>query len=368
MTAGVAVGATEGAITAATGGVAGARRRPIPLTVIGGFLGAGKTTLLNGVLEQAQGRRIAVLVNDFGAVSVDASLVSARSARTLSLANGCICCTLVDGLAAALIDVLRLDPPPDHILIEASGVSDPRRIAQVARADPDLRDDGTLVVVAADRIQALASDRHVGDTVLRQIAAADLVVLNKLDLTTARCDDLVAWLRERAPRARIVPAVDARLPCDVVLGPRAFTGEHGEVAAFAVERGDAASCAAEQDDAATFAVERDNGARDRHHVVRAGSVAHATFSTRTLRCTRPLPEAALREALDALPDSVLRAKGYVRLDTAPDTWHVVQAVGRRWSMAPAGITATESVLVMIAARGAVRLDDASAVARLFAAA
>jgi G3E family GTPase len=335
-TPGVTVGATQGVITPAPAGVTASPRRPIPLTVVGGFLGAGKTTLLNGVLEQAQGRRIAVLVNDFGAVSVDASLVSARSARTLSLANGCICCTLVDGLAAALIDVLRLDPPPDHILIEASGVSDPRRIAQVARADPDLRDDGTLVLVAADRIHALAGDRHVGDTVLRQIAAADLVVLNKLDLTSARRDELVAWLRERAPRARIVPAVNARLPCDVVLGPRAFAIEHGDAASFPVERAD--------------------------------GVAHATFSTRTLRCTRPLPEAALRQALDALPDSVLRAKGYVRLDTAPDAWHVVQVVGRRWSMAPAGITATESVLVMIAAAGAARLDDAGAVERLFAAA
>jgi G3E family GTPase len=306
---------------------------PIPLTVIGGFLGAGKTSLLNAVLEQAQGRRIAVLVNDFGAVSVDAALVSTRSARTISLANGCICCTLVDGLAAALIEVLRLDPPPDHILIEASGVSDPCRIAQVARADPSLRDDGTLVLVAADRIRALATDRHVGDTVLRQLAAADLVVLNKLDLVTdAHCNDLVTWLGERAPGARLVRAVNARLPNEIVLGPRPAAVDHGKPS------------------------------RDWVHAPNA----HAAFVSRTLRCTRPLSEAALRQALDALPDTVLRAKGYVRLGTTPDAWHVIQAVGRRWTLSPAAFTATESVLVMIAAAGAASLDDAGAIARVFA--
>jgi len=138
--------------------------RPIPVTVVGGFLGAGKTSLVNGILEQSEERRIAVLVNDFGALCVDASLVSARSARTISLANGCICCTLVDGLAQALLDVLQFDPPPDHLLVEASGVSDPRRIAQVGRADPALADGGTLVLVAADQIRALACDRYVGDS------------------------------------------------------------------------------------------------------------------------------------------------------------------------------------------------------------
>ena len=82
---------------------------------------------------------------------------------------------LVEGLAQALLDVLQLEPPPDHILVEVSGVSDPRRIAQVARADPALGDGGTLVIAAADQIRTLARDRYVGDTVLRQLAAADLI-------------------------------------------------------------------------------------------------------------------------------------------------------------------------------------------------
>ena len=309
--------------------------RPVPLTVIGGFLGAGKTSLLNGILEQTEGRRIAVLVNDFGTLCVDASLVSARSARTISLANGCVCCTLVDGLARALLDVLELDPPPDHVLVEASGVGDPRRIAQIARADPALGDGGTLVVAAADQVRTLARDRYVGDTVLRQLAAADLMLLNKVDrVTEAEARVVAAWLHQQAPHARIIRTVNARLPCDIVLGPTALA---------------------------------DDRHRYRRRALGAGDDAHATFSTGTLCCSRALSERRLREALDALPDTVLRAKGYVRLDTAPGDWQVVQAVGSRWTLGPAPPTVPggESVLVLIGAAGAMRLDDSIAIVRVF---
>jgi G3E family GTPase len=315
------------------------RAGPIPLTVIGGFLGAGKTTLLNVTLERAHDRRIAVLVNDFGAICVDEALVSSRSARTISLANGCICCTLVDGLAQALLDVLALDLPPDHVLVEASGVSDPRRIAQVARADPGFIENGTLVLAAADQIRTLARDPYVGDTVTRQLVAADMVVLNKLDLVTdVEAEATRAWLRDQAGRARIVSTSDAAVANEIVLGP--LTG--GE------------DC---------------GGTLDyRPHAGEPSGDARSTFSTRTLRCSHQLSEAALREALDALPDMVLRAKGYVCLGTGADAWHVVQAVGRRWSIVPAppGLRTAESVLVLIGAAGALRLDETTPIARVFA--
>ena len=312
---------------------------PIPLTVVGGFLGAGKTSLVNNILEQAGDRRIAVLVNDFGSLCVDLSLVSARSARTISLANGCICCTLVDGLAQALLDVLQFDPSPDHVLVEASGVGDPRRIAQIARADSTLAEVGTLVLAAADQVRTLARDRYVGDTVLRQLAAADLILLNKVDLATdAEVGAVAAWLHEKAPQAKIVRTENARLPCDIVLGPTV--------------RGDG----------------RDDKHEYRYCVAGADEDARATFTTETLRCSRALSERRLREALDALPDTVLRAKGFVRLDTEPADWRVVQAVGSRWSLAPAPaeVSACESVLVLIGAAGAMAFDDSTAIVRLFA--
>jgi len=241
-------------------------------------------------------------------------------------------------LAQALLDVLQFDPPPDHLLVEASGVSDPRRIAQVGRADPALADGGTLVLVAADQIRALACDRYVGDTVLRQLVAADLIALNKVDLVTdADAQAVASWLHEKAPQARVIRTVNARLPCDIVLGPAA--------------RPDG----------------RDDRHRYRYRVPSAANDVCATFSTETLRCSGALSERHLRQALDALPDSVLRAKGYVRLDTAPGDWRVVQAVGRRWSLAPAPATVPggDSVLVLIGAAGTMRLDDSIAIVRVF---
>jgi G3E family GTPase len=310
-----------------------AERVPIPLTVIGGFLGAGKTTLVNALLAQPQQRRLAILVNDFGALSIDAALISARDARTIALANGCVCCTLVNGLAQALLDVLRLDPPPDHIVVEASGVADPRRIANVARTDRAFAQEATLVVVAADHVQALARDRYVGDTVLRQIASADLIVLNKSDLVG---DEALAatsaWLAGIAPRAQVIRAVDAQVPIDLALGVSPWHVAH--------------------DDPSCFDGVEDHG---------------GAFASRTLRSPHAMPESALRHTLAALPDGVLRAKGFVRFATAPDVVQLVQLVAGRCAIAPApmGVSPPGCVLVLIGAAEAFDRADLRDIERLF---
>ncbi len=314
---------------------------PIPVTVVGGFLGAGKTTLVNSILAQPEARFLAVLVNDFGALSIDGALIAARGARTISLTNGCVCCTLVGGLTQALIDVLDLDPSPDHVLVEASGVSDPRRIAQIARATRRFAEDATIVVAAADQIEMLARDRYVGDTVVRQLEQANLIVLNKCDLVDeARAQSASRWLRTISPESQIIEAVNAKLPCDVVLGPATRDlVAIGRIAGGVVER----------------AFSRQNSGH--------GGV----FTARTFRCSEPIAEGALRRALDVLPDAVLRAKGLVRFDTAPHIQLLVQAVGRRWaiSAAPAGATAAESLLVIIAATDAVASTDLSELEDVF---
>ena len=97
----------------------------IPVTIIGGFLGAGKTTLLNYILSENHGVRAAVLVNDFGAINIDAKLVVGVEGETVTLANGCVCCTIRDDLVGACLGLLQRDEPPEHLLIELSGVSDP---------------------------------------------------------------------------------------------------------------------------------------------------------------------------------------------------------------------------------------------------
>ena len=113
----------------------------IPFTVIGGFLGAGKTSLLNHWLRSQNGHRTALLVNDFGELNIDASLIAQQHADTLALTNGCVCCNLGDDLSQALIQVLDAQPPFESVVVEASGVSDPGRIAQLAQAAPELQRD-----------------------------------------------------------------------------------------------------------------------------------------------------------------------------------------------------------------------------------
>ena len=153
----------------------------IPLTVIGGFLGAGKTTLLNHLLAQKSGLRFAVVVNDFGDLSVDGDLLANHGGETIELANGCICCTMGDDLFLTLMQLVRQDDPPEHILVEASGVADPRPITNIAVLHNDLTPDAVIVLADAELIEERADDQYVGDTVLHQLAAADLIILNKCD-------------------------------------------------------------------------------------------------------------------------------------------------------------------------------------------
>ena len=160
-----------------------------------------------------------MLVNDFGPVDVDAGLLADSAGQVLRLANGCVCCSLAGGLDEALARVLALDPLPEWIVIEASGVSDPARIAQVGLADPMLQLEGVAVLVDAAAIREAAADPLLADTVARQLRAADLLVLNKTDLVSAQAlDALRHWLHGQNGGTAMVEAREGRVGLECLEG------------------------------------------------------------------------------------------------------------------------------------------------------
>lgn len=188
----------------------------IPFVLLGGYLGAGKTTVLNHLLANAGGRRLAVLVNDVGAVNVDAALVAEHDGDTLTLTNGCVCCGLEDDLALTLERVRSLDPAPDHVVMELSGVAQPARVVPWANT-PGFELDGVVVVADADQLVELAARRYVGDTIDAQLAAADVVLLSKTDLATDGGSAARRLVTSRS-RAPIIEATDGVVDVAVILG------------------------------------------------------------------------------------------------------------------------------------------------------
>lgn len=265
----------------------------LPTTVLGGFLGAGKTTLVNHLLRHAGGRRIMVMVNDFGEVAIDPDLILGQAGDVLALANGCACCSTGGDLARALTMILDGPARPDHLLIEASGVADPDRLADIARADRDLRLNGVIVVADAGHIEALVADPRLGRQVREQLATAHLVILNKQDRGAP--EGLVERLRRLAPAAAFVPAVRGAVPADLVLGE------------LAPERSWRARAVLSPNHAASFA-----------RWVRLGGP--------------PMSLAALKDVLGRVPVGVLRLKGFVRLEDGGAA--LIQLAGPDWTLMP----------------------------------
>ncbi|MCW1931589.1 CobW family GTP-binding protein [Pararhodobacter zhoushanensis] len=196
---------------------------PIPVTLIAGYLGAGKTTVVNHLLSDTHGMRICVLVNDFGEIALDADLIENRSGDTLALSNGCMCCTIGDDFYDAIDRILRLDPRPEHLVIETSGVADPFKVGQIALAEPDLTLQGVVVVVDAVNFGASLADAFLGETLRNQIATAGLVLVTKSDIAPqGALKQLRATLAELAPEALRLVADYGRVPAEMLLEPLAL--------------------------------------------------------------------------------------------------------------------------------------------------
>ncbi|CAM3257921.1 GTPase, G3E family [Paracoccus aminovorans] len=154
---------------------------PLPVNLLCGYLGAGKTTLLNRLLDR-QGERILVMVNDFGDIAVDAALIAGRSADTIQLSNGCICCSMGGGLFDAFERALSLRDRVNRLVIEASGVAEPRRLAAFALAEPELDCRAVVAVVDPQSLAERLADPRIGKVAESQIRGADAVFLSRADI------------------------------------------------------------------------------------------------------------------------------------------------------------------------------------------
>ena len=302
----------------------------VPATIVTGFLGAGKTTLIRHVLAHAHGRRLALLINEFGDVGVDGEILkscgvaSCPEENIIELANGCICCTVADDFLPAIEALLAREPRPDHIIIETSGLALPKPLVK-AFDWPAIRSkltvDGVIAVVdaaavaegrfvddeeklAAQRAQdpSLDHDNPLEEVYEDQLLCADLVILNKADLVDAA--DLARVMSEIAaaiPRAvKVVPTKQGRLDPDLLLGLNA-------------------------------AAEDDLAARPSHHDGEEGH-DHDDFDSFTLDLPAVADPGALMARLSAIARDydVLRMKGFAEVAGKPMRL-LVQGVGARFS-------------------------------------
>ena len=285
----------------------GAGPAPIPVTILTGFLGAGKTTLLNRILNGDHGLRVAVLVNDFGSINIDADLVVGVESDVISLANGCICCSIRDDLVEAVTSVIERPERPEYILLEASGVAEPSGIA-LTFLNPDFRGrvrlDSITCVVDAEHVFAVPEQMELK---IRQIAFSDMVLLNKVDLVDeTQHTKIREWLDSWLHRYRLIRAVRCEVPLEILLSVGRF-----DPARMKLNHAIADGCS-------------DGNCDHEHH-----HHDPSKFSTWSFETDRPLSLEALRTAASKLPACVYRAKGVVYTSDAPERRAVLQVVGKR---------------------------------------
>jgi cobalamin biosynthesis protein CobW len=305
----------------------------IPATIITGFLGAGKTTLVRHLLETARGKRLAIIVNEFGSVGVDGEVLrscgieSCPEENIVELSNGCLCCTVADDFIPTMQALIDRDSPPEHILIETSGLALPKPLVK-AFDWPSIRSrltvDGVIAVVDAPAVaegrfaddpEAVARQREEDPSVDHdnplaevyedQLMAADLIVLNKTDLIDASAgEQLKRDVASIVPRAvKIVAAQEGRVDAGILLG----------------------LSAAAEDDLAN---------RPSHHDALGGEHEHDDFESFVVTVPEIGEPDDLLARLRAVAEAhdVLRIKGFVPVAGKPMRL-AVQGVGARFRLA-----------------------------------
>ncbi|MCL1067407.1 GTP-binding protein [Shewanella olleyana] len=295
--------------------------KSLPLTILSGFLGSGKTTTLNNLLTTDHGIKLAVLVNDFGRINIDSALIESKTDDMISLTNGCACCAVSGDLTKTLIELTERKEVPEAIIIEASGIADPNGIAQVALSNPAIYLDGIITVLDAENLVSQTSSDHTSGTVIRQIQAADILLLNKLDIVNSQVrTQILEYLEQHFAQKVIIESLFGEVPISALLGQ----SKSPKVKYFPIEGS--------------------------HHADKFESVS---FNVK-----QPLDRNKLNLLFDALPPKIIRAKGVLLLSDNVNNRVAYQRVGGRWSYSDMGAWINddaESNIVFIAPKGSVEL-------------
>lgn len=300
---------------------------PVPVTTIGGFLGAGKTTLVNRLLANADGKRIVVFVNDFGAINIDYDLIEAADTDRVSLKNGCVCCTLNDDLVQSIIGFCSSDKP-DAFVIEASGVSDPRSLDRsifTLQSAGHVQLNSRIYVLDADQFGSL--DYADTELLIDHAAASDMVLVNKSDLA---CDDELQELE----------TVLARSTRDVAI----FRTNHSDMAVERILQSSKSPDRFCNDVAST-----------EHGPIRHHGEQYRSWSK---ALDQPLRREAFQNFLREISASALRAKGTIVFEDDPDRLSSFDLVGDRITSRTLGDCADgkASRLVVIGKSGSLNID------------
>lgn len=266
--------------------------RRVPVTMVGGYLGAGKTTLINEVLARTD-QPIAVLVNDVGEINIDARLIARHSGDVVELTDGCVCCSLAAGLASAFDNVRNREVPPEHLIIELSGVAVPGRVTPWAKS-PGFRLDGVVIVVDGENFLRHQDDPILAPLLEMQLTAGDLIGVSKADLVD---EPLLGPIRERI--AQIVPG-----------GRELAIGHVRAMAGLVLQGGRRPGGIADLPPAELF---------DPH-------------TTSTIELADPIDRAELHELVASLPVDTVRAKGVARHGDGSSS--VIHVVGTRTTIEP----------------------------------
>jgi len=287
----------------------------MPVSIITGFLGSGKTTLLNQILQNKQDLKIAVLVNEFGDIDIDSQLLVTVEQDMLELTNGCICCTINDGLVDVVYRILEREQLVDYLVIETTGVADPLPII-LTFLGTELRDltnlDSIITVVDAETFD---ENHFNSEAALQQITYGDFILLNKIDLVNvSKLEEIKDFISKVKQGSRILPTQQCQVPLELLLGVNLMPRDKYISDNYQNSR------------------EHKHHHHDHEHHSHSHHLENDGFVSIAFRSDKPFDVNRFEDFLaEAMPQDVFRAKGILWFSDS-DMRHIFQLSGPRYTL------------------------------------